>query len=318
MYLPVEDIEVLREVAKENMSGANVLLSGSEGFLGRWFKEILSPICSLRAADVSCGIDITDTNRIGLFGPFDFIIHAAGFASPKVYRTRPMETINVTINGTLNLLRLADRYKSRMLFFSSSEIYGNPTVVPTPEWEKGSVDCRGPRACYDESKRLAETICQVRAETKQTKVITVRPFNVFGPGMKLDDGRVIAAFAKAILNKENIRIYGNGEQTRTYCYISDAIGGFLKALLFGQAGRVYNIGNGEPEVSANKLATTMQNVCGEETKVGFVGYPEDYPADEPQRRCPDITRARNELGYSPTVDLQTGIKKYIEWAKVYG
>lgn len=318
MYLPVEEIEILRKEVKERMSGANVLLSGSVGFLGKWFAEILSPICSLRAVDVSRGIDITDTNRIGLFGPFDFIIHTAGFASPKIYRTRPMETINVTINGTLNLLRLANRYKARMLFFSSSEIYGNPTVVPTPEWEKGSIDCRGPRACYDESKRLAETICQIQAETKQTKIVTVRPFNVYGPGMKLEDGRVIAAFAKAILNKETIRIYGNGEQTRTYCYITDAIGGFFKALLFGQVGRVYNIGNGEPEISANKLAVMMNNICGENVPIEFSHYPEDYPADEPQRRCPDITRARSELGYFPTIDLQTGIKKYIEWAKVYG
>lgn len=314
--LPTKDLYEIKEIATA-MKGKNVLISGSNGFIGSWIKEALKNICEVKAVDIENGFDITDTNRTLLMsgGPFHFIIHAAGFASPKIYKKKPLETISVAINGTRNLLKLAKNHKARMIFFSSSEVYGNPTEIPTPEWDVGRVAFRGPRACYDESKRLAETICEVYSEIYQTQVVTVRPFNVYGPGMSLDDGRAVAAFSKAAILNSPIEVFGNGMQTRTYCYITDAIRGFLLALQFGQAGRVYNIGAKEPEISAADLAKKIIKISNSKSEIIVRGdVPQDYPSDEPLRRCPDIRRAISELGYQPKVGLKHGLKAYLDWA----
>jgi UDP-glucuronate decarboxylase len=214
------------------------------------------------------------------------------------------------------LLELARVKKpTGFLFFSSSEIYGDPDpkFVPTPETYKGHVACIGPRACYDESKRLSETLCSIYHEQFSVPVTMVRPFNVYGPGMKIDDYRVIPAFANKGFKGEALRVHGTGNQTRTFCYISDAMIGFLKVLISGKAGSVYNIGMDEEEIPMEKLATTVADVIGGGLKVELIDYPDSYPPDEPRRRCPDLTKARKELAYSPVVGLRHGIERTIGW-----
>ena len=311
--LPASEVALLTGAAAA-MRGHRVVLAGSGGFLGRWLEAALRPICDLQALDLIEGFDITDAAAVARLAPPAFIIHAAGHASPWAYRARPLSTIAGAIDGTRNLLELSRESGARMLFFSSSEIYGNPTVVPTPEWDNGNVNCRGPRACYDESKRLAETLCQVYHELYGARVVTVRPFNVYGPGMALDDGRAVPAFARRIIDGEPIAVYGDGSQTRTYCYVTDALRGCLAALQYGQPGRVYNIGAAVPEISAAQLASMLCEISGAKVAVeASGGYPADYPSDEPRRRCPDLKRARSELGYDPQVALDDGLRRYLMW-----
>lgn len=314
--LPADEVALLTGAAAE-MRGHRVVLAGSGGFLGRWLTAALRPICDLQTLDLTEGFDITDAAAVARLDPPVFVIHAAGHASPWAYRAQPLGTIAGAIDGTRNLLELSRAYGARMLFFSSSEIYGNPTIVPTPEWDNGNVSCRGPRACYDESKRLAETLCEVYHELYETRVVTVRPFNAYGPGMALDDGRAVPAFTRRIVNSEPIAVHGDGNQTRTYCYVTDALRGCLAALQYGQAGRVYNIGTAEPEISATGLATLLCDLTGSPVPVySSGGYPSDYPGDEPRRRCPDLNRARGELGYEPAVALDDGLRRYLRWAGV--
>ena len=312
--LPIHEIAGLTESAA-SLRGRRILVAGSGGFLGRWITEALRPIAEVVELDIATGFDIADQRQIAeLASPVDCIVHAAGYASPRAYRANPLATIAVSVDGTRNLLDLAVRHRARLLYFSSSEIYGNPNVVPTPEGDPGSVSCRGPRACYDEGKRLGETLCQIYYDLQGAQAVTVRPFNVYGPGMALDDGRVIARFARQIGDNEPNLVYGGGRPTRTYCYVSDAIAGCLAALQFGQAGRVYNIGIEAPEISAAGLAGMMRAVANIPGEVVCDTYPQDYPGDEPQRRCPDISRARAELGYQPAIGLGEGLRRYLEWA----
>ena len=190
---------------------------------------------------------------------------------------------------------------ARFCFFSSSEIYGDPDPkhVPTPESYRGNVACQGPRACYDESKRLGETLCYVYHELHGVSTNTIRPFNVFGPGMQETDYRVLPNFANRIKGGRALNVYGTGRQTRTFCYVTDAMVGFLLTVLGGVPGEAYNIGNPEPEISMFDLVERIEGVLGHEVEKNLVEYPDSYPADEPNRRCPDIRKARLQLGFEP-------------------
>jgi UDP-glucuronate decarboxylase len=205
------------------------------------------------------------------------------------------------------------------LFFSSSEIYGDPDPkhVPTPESYRGNVSCLGPRACYDESKRLGETLCLIFHELYGVPTRMVRPFNVYGPGMQETDYRVLPNFGSRIIGKRPLLIYGTGQQTRTFCYVTDAITGFMKALLNGSPGQAYNIGNPVPEISMLELAKALERVVGRGLEVQLIEYPDSYPADEPQRRCPDISKAALQLSYKPVVGLDEGLKRFIDWASTH-
>jgi UDP-glucuronate decarboxylase len=248
----------------------------------------------------------------------NFILHAAGIASPVYYKKFPLETIESAVQGTKNLLELARKNKALegFLFFSSSEIYGDPDprAVPTPETYHGYVSSVGPRACYDESKRLGETIATIYQQQYGLPTKIVRPFNVFGPGMKHDDRRVIPMFTYEALNGRALPVHGDGRQTRTFCYITDAIAGFLKTLLRGEPGEAYNIGNAENEIAMRDLAQMFAQVVPGST-VQFVSYPSSYPAGEPQRRCPDLTKAAQHLGYASQVSLQSGLARIVGWAR---
>ena len=328
--------------AAQAFSGKTILMSGARGFLGRYFTEtfaylnqhVLKEPCSFIGLDNlltagEAGAKIEDRANFRFVkcdvcrplewdeAHIDYVIHAAGIASPFYYRAYPLETLDVAINGTRNMLELATKHQARMAFFSSSEIYGDPDPrhVPTPESYRGSVSCRGPRACYDESKRVGETLCHIYHEKFGTISTTIRPFNVYGPGMQETDYRVLPNFASRIKAKQPLNIYGVGTQTRTFCYITDAIVGFLLVLARGVPGDVYNIGNPTPEISMMKnLVNSIEKILGRPVDYNIIEYPDSYPADEPLRRCPDIRKARLQLKYEPQISLEDGLRRFFSWS----
>lgn len=339
-----EDIETIATTLGERaeaFGGKTVLLSGGAGFLGTYFRAVFDYLNKnvldepMRVISLDNYITGSETSFIGevdptyiqnlrhdirepyeIKEPVHYIIHAAGLASPVYYKKFPLETIESAITGAKHLLALArEKDIESFLFFSSSEIYGDPSpdAIPTPETYKGHVSCIGPRACYDESKRLTETICMTHHDVYGTPVKMVRPFNVYGPGMKTNDHRVMPTFIARGLKGENLPVHGHGNQTRTFCYITDAIDGFLRVLLSDQHGEVYNIGTGDEEINMATLAQMVVNSIGGDIKVELIDYPDTYPADEPNRRCPDITKACTNLDYKPRVDLKTGLDRSIQW-----
>jgi UDP-glucuronate decarboxylase len=325
-------------------AGKTVLLSGGAGFLGRHFiavfrrlnNEVLAKPCKVISADNYITGEPLALHEGGRHDPnvldvwadityplpvredLHFIIHAAGVASPVYYMKYPLETIESAVQGTKNLLELARKNKDLegFLLFSSSEIYGDPDpkAIPTPETYHGYVSSVGPRACYDESKRLGETISTIYYQQFNVPTKIVRPFNVFGPGMKHNDRRVIPMFTYEALNGRALPVHGDGRQTRTFCYVTDAISGFLKTLLKGKAGEPYNIGNSNNEISMADFAKTFSAVIPGAT-VKFISYPNTYPAGEPQRRCPDLTKAAKDLDYGSKVDIKAGLSRFVAWAR---
>ena len=249
----------------------------------------------------------------------------ASIASPTFYRKYPIQTIEANIWG---LKWLLDDYRNTslrgFLFFSSSEIYGDPTPenIPTPETYRGNVNTVGPRACYDESKRFGETICYEYAKEYKMPIGLARPFNNYGPGMKLDDKRVPADFAKAVMNNKDIVILSDGKPSRTFCYIADAIAGYLKILLHGEFD-FFNIGIEKPEISVRELAEiyaeTAKELFGYEGKVIYqVSDDKNYTTDNPNRRCPIITKAQKTLNYAPKIYVREGVKRFLEYLKLEG
>lgn len=338
-----EIVETLPADVREGFYGRRILITGGMGFLGRYFTEVFVRLnqtrpsrfmpCELVILDnfITAGEHGREASKSREFAfvehdiiqpfyperPVDFIIHAAGIASPYWYRKYPVETLKVSTVGTENVLRLADKHKgSKTIVFSSSEIYGDPDAkhVPTAESYRGNISCLGPRSCYDEGKRVGETYCRVFHESFGVDVKMIRPFNIIGPGLQKTDYRVLPNFGAKIMDGKPLHIYGDGSQTRTFCYVTDAIRGFLQVLVNGVPGEPYNIGNPTPEISMVDLAHEIGKVLGKDPLYELVDYPDSYPADEPMRRCPDITKARTQVGYEPTVTLQDGLKRFFGWA----
>lgn len=323
-----------------DIEGRTVLVTGGRGFLGRYFTEVFATLNAsvletparvilldnmITAGDAGStevthpGIEFIKHNVIEPFDwktDLDYVIHAAGIASPYYYRAYPMETLEVAITGTRNMLELAERHDARFTFFSSSEIYGDPDPkhVPMQESYRGNVSCQGPRACYDESKRVGETLCYIFHSTNGTHANVIRPFNVYGPGMQETDYRVLPNFASRIKAGEPLKVYGTGSQTRTFCYITDAMVGFMKVALGGIAGEAYNIGNPQPEISMLDLVKTIETVLDGDLAYDVIEYPDSYPADEPMRRAPDIRKAQLQLKYNPEVALKDGLKRFLNWS----
>ena len=213
------------------------------------------------------------------------------------------------------MLEIARKSSCKFILFSSSEIYGDPSPehIPIKESFKGYVSSMGPRACYDEGKRTAETLCYIYNQYFNVHTNVIRPFNVYGPGMQENDYRVMPNFAFAILKDKPLEMYGSGLQTRTYCYITDAIVGFINVFLNGVNGEPYNIGNREPEISVLQLAQTFKDISKKEVQFHNTDYPDTYPADEPNRRCPDIKKAYEHLDYKPLIPLETGVSRFLNW-----
>lgn len=322
-------------------AGKTIIITGANGFLGRYYvavleelnREQLSEPCRIVALDNAITSRERSPNEVTSSDctfikhdvieefewdePLAFVIHGAGIASPFYYRAYPLETLAVATTGTKNLLELAHRHNARFLFMSSSEIYGDPDPnhIPTAESYRGNVACLGPRACYDEGKRVGETFCYVYNEIHGLPTVIVRPFNVFGPGMSQADYRILPNFASCLVSGRPVNIYGSGLQTRTYCYVTDAIAGFFKALIKGVPGEPYNIGNPTPEISVPDLVARIGKVLDRTLDSVLTDYPDSYPADEPTRRCPDIKKAQLQLGYEPVVDLDEGLRRFFTWAQ---
>ena len=226
----------------------------------------------------------------------------------------------MAIDGTRHLLDLAVKNNARFIFFSSSEIYGDPDPnhVPIQESYRGNVSSMGPRACYDESKRVGETLCYIYHNTFGVSTNIIRPFNIYGPGMQEKDFRVLPNFASLIKAGQPLHIYGTGKQTRTFSYITDAMVGFLKIVTDGVPGEVYNIGNYKPEISILDLLQKIEKVLNRKVEYHLIEHPDSYPADEPIRRCPDIRKANLQLGFNPIVQLDEGLRRFFSWSdKVY-
>jgi len=339
-----EDIEVIaKDIAEESrvLSGKTLLITGGAGFLGNYFidiidylnKNILEKPCRIISVDnFITGVkyrleegpnfkaikhNIKDALKID--ENIDYIIHAAGIASPKFYRKFKIETIDVATLGTKNILELAKEKKVKsVLNFSSSEIYGDPDpkYVPTPETYVGRVSCTGPRSNYDESKRLGEALCIAYFEEHKIPVKIVRPFNIYGPGMRLDDYRVIANFVAHAFKGQFIPVYGQGSHTRTFCYASDGITAFLKVLLSNFNGEAFNVGNDNNEITIENLAKVVAEIFDNKMGIQKTEGPTDaYTSADPKRRCPDLTKIKTKLNYTPKIDLKTGIKRFVQWAR---
>ena len=247
------------------------------------------------------------TNYIYLSGPLDAILHFASPASPIDYLELPIQTLKVGSLGTHNALGLAFAKSARFLLASTSEIYGDPLVHPQQESYWGNVNPIGPRGVYDEAKRFSEAMTMAYHRSHNVDTRIVRIFNTYGPRMRLRDGRVVPNFVGQALRHEPLTVYGQGKQTRSFCYVSDLVDGIYR-LLLSQENSPVNIGN-PAELTIYEFAQVINELTDNPAGIRF----EPLPVDDPQQRQPDITKAQQCLGWSPQVDLRSGMTQTVEW-----
>ena len=247
-----------------------------------------------------------------LFLEVDEIYNLACPAAPGHYQYNPIKTIKTSVMGAIHVLGLAKRVRAKVLHTSTSEVYGDPAVHPQPESYRGNVNPIGPRACYDEGKRAAETLMFDYRRQNNVNIRVVRIFNTYGPRMHPFDGRVVSNFIRQAIVGEDISIYGDGSQTRSFCYVDDLIDGLLKMMDAPDdfPGPV-NLGN-PGEFTIRQLADLVKELTGSSAKI-ICGRPQ--PEDDPARRCPDISLAREKLDWQPTTALKEGLTKTIDWFK---
>lgn len=327
---------ICENIAREDIErfrNKTVLLVGSNGFLGRWFYDVFK-VMNNTILENSCTVlcldnDIVATDsaanyvKHNIVRPLEdlvsdylydinFIINCAGIASPEKYLKLPVQTLDVSYIGTKNVLDVAFKHNvESILMFSSSEVYGtpNPNAIPTKEDYIGAIPTMSNRSCYDIGKQVLETMCNIYHEKYKTPIKIVRPFNVYGPHMGTKDNRVLSNFMNNLLDGKKLQVYGHGRQTRTFCYAADAMVLFFNALLRGDDGEVYNIGSPKPEVSAYELAEIFCQTFDFPEGIEVIKYPHDYPSDEPQRRCPDISKIQALSGFTPQTSLEDGLRK---------
>lgn len=336
---------------RAGLKDSTVLLTGGAGFLGFYLIHFLTSyreqlgikkVICLDNFQVGCPqwlqklndaglvelhkFNVITDNVAGISGAeeADLVYHMASIASPVFYRKYPIETLDANIWGLRSLLEFyRDKPIRGLAFFSSSEIYGDPTPenIPTPETYRGYVDCQGPRACYDEAKRFGETMCYLFHQKYGMPISIIRPFNNYGPGMRLNDARVPADFANAIRQGRDIEIFSDGSPTRTFCYISDAITGYLKCILHAREGfEAFNIGMDRPEISIRQLAEIYiqagREVFGYTGEARFsVPEEKNYLENNPNRRCPVIDKARRLLNYDPKITVEQGVRYFLQYIK---
>ncbi len=240
----------------------------------------------------------------------DWVFNLACPASPIHYQYNPIKTIKTSVVGTLNMLGLAKRVKARILQASTSEVYGDPLEHPQPESYWGNVNPIGPRSCYDEGKRAAESLLMDYHRQNGVDIRIARIFNTYGPRMATGDGRVVSNFIVQALKDQPLTIYGDGSQTRSFCYVDDLIDGLVRLMEYEQsdAHEPVNLGN-TTELSMNDLVTSLGRILGRKLTVAHGPLPEN----DPVRRQPDITRASNRLGWQPQVSLDDGLRQTVEY-----
>lgn len=309
-----------------------VLVTGGAGFLGSWICEALlaqgaNVIC---VDNLSSGLisnishllvedgfkfiehDISDISKpININQKLDLVIHMASRASPFEFNQYPIEILKANTIGIMASLEVARRHTARFLYTSTSEVYGNPAVVPTPESYNGNVNPIGPRGCYDEAKRCGEAYVMAYRNQHKLDVRIARIFNTYGPRIRWDGiyARAVPRFIAQALHRKPITIFGDGTQTRSFTYVTDQIEGLLRlASIDAASGAVVNIGN-DRETSILELAKMVLELTNSESDMIY----QKLPDDDPLRRCPDITRARELLGWRPRVSLEDGLRHTIDW-----
>ena len=301
-----------------------ILVTGGAGFLGSFLCEKLIKnghyvVCCdnfytgnkdnlLEVLDNKSFEIIRHDITFPLFLEIDEIYNLACPASPIHYQNDPVQTIKTCVHGAINMLGLAKRTKAKILQESTSEIYGDPEVHPQHESYKGAVSINGPRACYDEGKRCAETIFWDYQRQHNIDIKVIRIFNTYGPRMQVNDGRVVSNFIIQALENKNITIYGDGQQTRSFCYVDDLIEGIVSMMESRDFAGPVNLGN-PVEITVKQLAEEIIELTGSSSKIIF----KKLPQDDPKQRCPDISIAKDKLSWTPKINRNIGLKKTIRY-----
>jgi nucleoside-diphosphate-sugar epimerase len=305
------------------------LITGGAGFIGShlcdaliaagWHVTVLDDLSTGHRANIASLLShprftfVHGDVRTPVAWTGDVIFHLASPASPAAYTRARVETLTTNAHGTLQMLELARRTGARLVLASTSEVYGDPEVHPQHETYPGRVDPTGPRSCYDEGKRYAEALVAAAVHEWGVDARVARIFNTYGPRMRPDDGRVVVTFVTALLEGRPLRIFGDGLQTRSLCYIDDMVRGLIRlAEVPGLAGEAINLGNPD-ERTVLQIAEAVQRAAGRSARLVYLP---PQPGD-PQRRRPDITKARRLLGWSPEVPLEDGLRRTWQWYEAH-
>ncbi len=306
------------------------IMSGAAGFIGSHFCDrLLAEGHSVLAVDnfiTGAARNLQHLDGHGSFefrewdvcrplevdGPADVVLHLASLASPKDYFEHPIETLEVGSAGTRNMLEIARKHGARFMVTSTSECYGDPLVHPQVETYWGNVNPVGVRSCYDESKRYAEAVTMAYHRVHGLRTNIARIFNTYGPKMQLDDGRVVPAFIDQALKGEPLTVYGDGSQTRSFCYVRDLVDGLYRLSLSDEPYPV-NLGN-PAEMTILEFAERIRRITGTSAAIAYKPLPED----DPKRRQPDIAKAKRVLGWSPKVSLEEGLRETIDYFQKLG
>jgi len=324
-----QDLEkIKRTVEGDAFAEKKVLVTGGAGFIGSWLCDVLVAFGADVTAvdDLSTGRtkNIDHLTKNALFKlvksdvcafeckeKFDFIFHLAGHASPDEYQAHPIETLQTSALGSFGMAELARKSDATLLFASTSEVYGDTEVIPTPESYWGKVNPIGPRSCYDEGKRFAEALLMAYCRQYGLDVRVSRIFNSYGPRLREDGlyGRAISRFILQALTNQPITVYGDGKQTRSFCYITDTVTSLLLLISASNVkGEVVNVGNAQ-EVTILELAQNIKAVTKSKSPITF--HP--LPKDDPKRRAPDTTKLERLVGWKPNVSFEEGLKRTIGW-----
>lgn len=327
-----KDLERAGKVSNiSSLKNENVLITGGAGFIGSWLSDVLAKLgVNLTCVDdLSSGTfnnishlkelpnyeflqaDVGKLEEITSDSKFKYIFHLASRASPDDIQANPIETLRANSIGTFNALEIAKKHKAIFLFTSTSEIYGDAKVIPTPESYWGNVNPIGPRSPYDEGKRFSEALCKAYEKKQGLDVRIVRIFNTYGPRLRPEGiyGRAVSRFMTQAIEGKDETVYGDGSQTRSFCYVTDTIIGILSAMTNDKAyGEIFNIGN-SVEISILELAKKIKALAKNDSKITF--HP--LPPDDPRRRCPDISKAKRLLNWQPEVSLDEGLRRTISW-----